>query len=453
MGDDERVTDRPTVAVATLGCKLNQAESEDLTRRFAAAGYRIVGFDDTADVYIVNTCSVTHIADRKSRQLIRQARRANPDAVVVATGCYAEVAPQEVGRTDRVDLVIGNEDKARIVEMVECERWPRVTESCSGLGVQLPGATSRTRALLKIQEGCHKFCAYCIVPLARGRERSRPADEVINEVRRLVVEGRNEIVLTGVNIGAYGHDLPASASSTLFDLVKRIIEETSLPRLRLSSIEPEDFDSRLLALMDGRRLARHLHLPLQSGSDQVLRLMRRRYSSEWFEGLVDRVRRDVPDVAITTDIIVGFPGEGEPEFRQTLELARRVRFAGIHVFKYSARRGTRAAQLPNQVPYGVKQQRSQALLSLGARLGRSYREGFSGRVLDVLYEERASREWFPSGGRAPLTVWEGLTDNYIRVFTASAEVLQNQMRATRMVGEHPSGLWGSIEAAEAGQAP
>lgn len=451
--DGSRIAnDQPTVAVATLGCKLNQAESEEMARRFAAAGYCVVEFDDVADVYVINTCSVTHIADRKSRQLIRQARRANPEAIVVATGCYAEVAPQEVGRTECVDLVVGNGDKAHIVDLVDRDRLLRRSVSSAEVGAGLSAGMSRTRALLKIQEGCNKFCAYCIVPLARGRECSKPADEVIAEVRRLVADGRKEIVLTGVNIGAYGCDR-SDSTPTLFDLVRRIIEETSLPRLRLSSIEPEDFDPRLLSLMDGHRLARHVHLPLQSGSDQVLRLMRRRYSSEWFERLVDRIREEVPDVAVTTDIIVGFPGEGDREFHQTLDLARRVAFAGIHVFKYSARRGTRAAQLPNQVPHGIKQQRSQALLNLADKLGRSYREAFSGRVLDVLYEELASPELSPPGVRAPLAVWEGLTDNYIRVFTASTQILRNQMRATRMLGEHPSGLWGSIEATEPDQQP
>lgn len=446
MEDGERITNQPTVAIATLGCKLNQAESEELARRFNDAGYCVVQFDESADVYVVNTCSVTHIADRKSRQLIRQARRANPGGIVVATGCYAEVAPQEVGRVDRVDLVVRNEDKGRIVEMVDERRMRRPPGQVGGLGVQLPSATSRTRALLKIQEGCNKFCAYCMVPLARGRERSRPASEVIADVNRLVAEGRKEVVLTGVNIGAYGRD--SSGEPPLLDLVRRILDETQLPRLRLSSIEPEDFDPRIVSLMDGGRLARHLHLPLQSGSDQVLRLMRRRYSSQWFLSLVDEIRRAVPPVAITTDVIVGFPGEGEAEFHETCDLVRKARFAGIHVFKYSARRGTRAAQMPNQVPYTVKQQRSEALLQLGAKLGRSYREGFAGETLEVLYEEVASAERMPLGGRATTRIWEGLTDNYIRVFTPSERPLGNQIVPTRMIGEHPNGLWGSIESSE-----
>lgn len=450
MEETRRVVNQPTVAMATLGCKLNQAETEDLAMRFISAGYCVVDFDDTADVYVINTCSVTHIADRKSRQLIRQARRANPDGIVVVTGCYAEVAPQEVSVLDHIDLVVANRDKGRIVELVDSTRLPRQPGAYAGVGAQLPSITSRTRALLKIQEGCDKYCAYCIVPLVRGRERSLPMDGVIAEVERLVAQGRQEVVLTGVNIGVYGHDLPKPEQSTLFDLVSRILVETKLPRLRLSSIEPEDFDTRILSLMDGSHLARHLHLPLQSGSDQILRSMRRRYNSAGFLKLIDEARRMVPDVAITTDVIVGFPGEGEVEFQQTAELARRASFAGMHVFKYSVRRGTRAARFPDQVPYSVKRRRSEMLLALATNLGQDYRRGFLDRTLDVLYEQAVSTEK-PPDGQSRGSVWEGLTDNYIRVYTSSQVPLDNQIRATRLTGEHANGLWGEISLTAATQ--
>jgi threonylcarbamoyladenosine tRNA methylthiotransferase MtaB len=382
------------VAFATLGCKLNQAESQDLAVRFQNSGYQLAEFENAADVYIINTCSVTHIADRKSRQLIRQARRANPEGLIVVTGCYAEVSPEDVSKTERIDLIVGNQDKAHIVESVTALLDASHSQRVDDTGLNLPTSgdevVSRTRVMLKIQEGCDKFCSYCIVPYARGRERGRPIAEVVQDVRELVAQGRQEIVLTGVNIGAYRQDAAKRGHSELPELVQAILDQTSLARLRLSSIEPEDFDLRLLPFLHTGRVARHIHLPLQSGSDSVLKAMRRRYDTAAFLELVETIRQSVPDVAITTDIIVGFPGEGDTEFQETLQTLRNARFAAAHVFKYSSRRGTPAAQMPNQVPYALKQLRSQILAKLANELGQQYHNRFIGRTLDVLYEQTAA---------------------------------------------------------------
>jgi threonylcarbamoyladenosine tRNA methylthiotransferase MtaB len=447
MTNTKQSNQRPRVALATLGCKLNQAESQDLADRFRQSGYQLADFDHVADVYIINTCSVTHIADRKSRQLIRQARRANPAGLVVVTGCYAEVSPEDVAQTERIDLVVSNQDKAHIVDLVtalvDANRFPQASDVELNLPTSGDELTSRTRVMLKIQEGCDKFCSYCIVPHARGRERGRPIAEIIQDVRVLVEQGRKEIVLTGVNIGAYRQDSTERGRSDLPELVHAIVEQTTLPRLRLSSIEPEDFDERLLAFFHSGRVARHVHLPLQSGSDTILKAMRRRYDSASFLRLVEKIRAAVPDVAITTDIIVGFPGEGETEFQETLEVVRTARFAAAHVFKYSSRRGTPASQMSNQVPYALKQSRSQILARLADEIGQQYRDHFIGHTLNVLYEQIAQIP-VPAGTETGGMVWEGLTDNYLRVFAVCENSLVNQILTTRLISGHSGGLWGAI---------
>ncbi|MCL5960000.1 MAG: tRNA (N(6)-L-threonylcarbamoyladenosine(37)-C(2))-methylthiotransferase MtaB [Chloroflexi bacterium] len=427
------IGETPRVALTTLGCKLNQAETEQMAQGFISAGFTVVDFGSQADVYVVNTCTVTHVADRKSRQLIRHARRLNPAAVVVVTGCYADVSAEEVEGIDGVDLVIPNDEKRKLVEVV----GHRLGIQSSPLAGPGPGS-SRTRAFVKIQDGCNQFCSYCIVPLARGRERSEPIQRVIDSVGRCHASGFNEVVLTGVHIGTYGRDIRGDQQIDLAFLVKSLLDNTSVPRIRLSSIEPQDFTDSMLEMWPSARLCRHLHLPLQSGCDAVLKRMRRPYTAEQFSEIVDRARRRIPGVALTTDIIVGFPGETEGEFRQTYEFAKEIGFAGIHVFKYSARKGTPAAGLAEQVPYDAKKARSDLLLELAQRSARHFASRFVGQTLEVLYE---SRTGIAMGEQSE---WEGLSDNYLRVVAPHPGDLTNRLLPTRLIHQADAVLTGCV---------
>ena len=418
----------PTVALATLGCKVNQAESEEIADSFAKAGFQRVEFGEKADVYVINTCTVTHIADRKSRQLVRQARCLNDRALVVATGCYAEVAPERIAELAHVDLVIGNGDKRRLVEAVlgACPDAQRAQA--------LPPLRSRTRAFVKVQDGCDSFCTYCIVPHARGRQRSETPEKVVAVVRQRVGEGCREVVLTGVHVGAYGRDLAAASATRLPDPDPG--KQWTAPAASGDPGEPEDLTPELLALWRAfpHRLCRHFHLPLQSGSDGVLRRMGRRYGAAAYRDLVRRVREAVPGAAITTDLMVGFPGETEDEFAESYRFVSGLGLAGAHVFRYSPRPGTAAARLAGRVAAPVAKQRSEEMLALATAMATRFRMAFVGQTLPVLYEEEVAT---PHGAR-----WTGLTDNYIRVYVQSEEPLANQVRQTRLVGPALDGLAG-----------
>ena len=395
------------VYLASLGCKLNWAEIETFARELVARGHQVVSAPEEADWAIVNTCTVTHIAARKSRRLIRHLRRCNSRLRLAVVGCYAEVSPQEVKGLG-ADLVLGNLDKEKVVE--------KLLAFEGGEGVPLPHQGShpvvrgRTRAFVKIQDGCDNRCTYCIVTIARGPSRSRRPEEVVAEIKERVAEGYQEIVLTGVNIGAYGRDksshgrVPLEEGWSLERLVRTILEQTSVPRLRLSSIEPWDLDPGMLALWEDSRLCRHLHLPLQSGSDTVLRRMGRKYSTAQYAALVEEVHRHIPGVGLTTDVIVGFPGETEEEFSQSLRFVQEMAFSRVHVFRYSRRAGTAAARMKDQVPPSVIQERSARMLALARRLARDFHQRFIGQELQVLFENLAGEN-----------TWQGLTDNYIRV--------------------------------------
>ena len=453
-----------TASIATLGCKLNQSESDRMSRQLAEAGVTLVPFGQPADLYLVNSCTVTHIGDRKSRQLIRQAVRANPEAFVAVAGCYAEVEADAVKAMDGVDAVLGNRDKDRLVELLreyalevgeadltpqppspqgkgECSP-PRVGEGAGGRG------GNRTRAFVKVQEGCDNHCSYCIVPTARGHQRSRPADQVVEEIRRLVAEGHQEVVLTGVNITSYGRDWGSVTAREnvqgrgMLKLLERILAETDLPRLRLSSLQPEDWSPAFYDLWASGRICRQLHLSLQSGTDTVLKRMRRRYNVDQYARIVAEARQALPGVAITTDVIVGFPGETEEEHRETEAFLRSVGFAGLHVFKYSPRSGTPAATMPNQVDPRIKQERSERLIAMAEEMGREFRTRFVGSALGVLWEEslpagdvvRAGLEHQGNG----IPWWTGLSDNYVRVYAASSEDLAGSVsgvRIERLAGE------------------
>lgn len=424
------------MAIATLGCKVNQYDSSALAGMFSRRGYRIVGFDEPADVYVINTCTVTHTGDRKSRQLIRRAARKNPGAFVVVTGCYAQVSPDEVAAIPGVDLVVGTQEKERIVDLVEeslGRKSPRGL--CEGAGEAESGVLpalaegGRVRAFLKIQEGCGNFCTYCIVPYARGPVKSRRPEEILAEAKELLARGYKEIVVTGTHAGAYGRDL--AEDTGLAGLLEALVELPGLVRLRVSSVEPQDVSPRLVALVAGcEKICRHLHIPLQSGDDAVLKKMNRRYTSGFYRELAGFIRAAVPEIALTTDVMVGFPGETDEQFRRTYAFVREMAFSRLHVFKYSPRKMTPAAAMPGQVPAPVKEERSRLLIALGEELARSFAARCAGRVVEVLVEEPSGE--FPG-------CFEGFTGNYLRVaFPASAE-LRGELAAVLVEGLAGSG--------------
>jgi len=389
-----------TVSLDTLGCKLNKAESDSLGRSLADIGCELVTPDDNPGVYILNTCTVTHVADRKSRHLLRLARRRNPNCLIVATGCYAERAPQELERMTEVDLVIGNGDKVRLPDMLKQQMQG------DGPGARHP-RLRRTRSFIEVQQGCNQFCSYCIVPYVRGRECSREADEVVNDVRRAADEGYREVVLTGTRIGSYRGGLGS--------LIQRVLDETEVQRLRLSSLQAPEITPDLLGLWQDSRLCRHFHIPLQSGSDTVLQRMERRYTAADYRLAVCQIRERIPDVAITTDIMVGFPGETPEEFAECYRFCEQTAFAGMHVFQYSARPGTRAAHMGVTIADNIRKERSEAMLRLAKITSYNFRSRYISRYIDVLWEQRSSG-----------SLWSGLTDNYIKAITQSDEHLANR---------------------------
>lgn len=465
---------RKTVAAHTLGCKVNQHETEAVLELFRRAGYEIVDFNSPADVYLINTCTVTHLGDRKSRQVIRQARRRNPAALLVVMGCYAQRAPEEMARIEGVNLIVGNQDRTCLVGIVEglrrelnepetadFSRFPRcmvkdIRNACDFEELPLPLQQGRTRALVKIEDGCNQYCSYCIVPLVRGPVRSRPAEKILEEIALLVEHGYQEVVLTGIHTSAYGQDwqrpqggkntaakeegsgLPEEraqekAGSALGYLLERILREIpQLKRLRISSLEPTEVPPQVPELM--RRypaFCRHLHLPLQSGNDAILALMRRPYTTQQYAGIVEQLRSQVPGLAITTDVMVGFPGETEAHFEDSFCFIRQMGFSNLHVFKYSPRPGTAAEKLPGQVPFAAKEERSRRLLHLAEELRFSFAAQFLGEELEVLLEEPFEKSFeesfkelfeepavFPEPLSSPLAgveFWEGYSDNYLRI--------------------------------------
>ncbi len=414
------------VALDSLGCKLNQAEIEQLARQFVAAGHQLVPPADKADVYILNTCTVTHVADRKSRHMLRLARRRNPDARLVAIGCYSERAPQELARIEGVDLVLGTGQKPHLLRILEeSGLLSRQTYMDSTEG---RSDGFRMRSFIKVQDGCHSFCSYCIVPLVRRIEESVPVAQVLAELRQRVAGGCKEVVLTGTEIGSYSCD-----GAGLKDLLERILADTAIARLRLSSLQPQEISPELIKLWRDERLCPHFHLSLQSGSDGVLRRMRRRYSAEDYRRAVALIRDMVPEVAITTDIIVGFPGETEAEFRESYDFCSGIEFARIHVFPYSARQGTEAAGMPQQVEDSLKRRRSQEMLALAEESAYNFRRRFLGATMPVLWESRSAKG-----------IWSGLTGNYIKIYARCKEDLTNKLLPAKLLEIHGDGDWGDV---------
>jgi threonylcarbamoyladenosine tRNA methylthiotransferase MtaB len=400
------------VALATLGCKVNQVESEAIKEDLLRQGYELVDFSQEAEVYIINTCTVTHVSDRKSRALIRRARRRNPRAWVIAVGCLAQVDGEKLASLDDVDLVLGH--KEQVAEWVERvlqpddgqAPWPRFDpgqpQACLS-PVFYTRRHERTRAFVKIEDGCEAHCSYCIVPLARGPVRSKQAEDVKREIIQLTDLGYREIVLTGIHIGAYGRDLPPL---DLTRLLNYLLDETpDNYRLRLGSVEPLEISRPFIALLKGsRRICRHLHIPLQSGSDRILQDMNRHYRRDYFKNLVEELAAEIPGIAITTDVMVGFPGEAQGDFEETYALLKDLPLRDMHVFKFSPRPGTQAAYMPEKVPEHDKQERSGLLLRLAQEKERAFINSQEGQVTEVLVERALSNGNY----------W-GLTDNYLNV--------------------------------------
>lgn len=390
-------------ALHNLGCKVNSYETEAMQQMLEAAGYEIVPFREGADVYVINTCSVTNIADRKSRQMLHKAKKMNPDAVVVAAGCYVQAAGEELKKDEAIDLIIGNNKKTDLIQILE-EHFSRMEEQekqkkedyIIDIGstteyeqLSIDRIADHTRAFIKIQDGCNQFCSYCIIPYTRGRVRSREAEDVIREVETLVKGGYQEIVLTGIHLSSYGVDFPEEKKEDLLGLIVKLDQIPGLKRIRLGSLEPriitEEFARTLAGL---RTICPHFHLSLQSGCDDTLKRMNRHYTTEDYKKRCDILRQYFDNPAITTDVIVGFPGETEEEFEQTREFLQEIRFYEMHVFKYSKRAGTRAAVMENQIPESVKAERSDCLLALDARMSHAYRKSFQGKEKEVLMEEK-----------------------------------------------------------------
>ncbi|GAB4457393.1 MAG: tRNA (N(6)-L-threonylcarbamoyladenosine(37)-C(2))-methylthiotransferase MtaB [Anaerolineae bacterium] len=430
------------IRVDSIGCRLNISEVETMARAFAAAGHRLVGPGDVADLYVFNTCAVTHLAARKSRQVIRQMRRANPAAAVVVTGCYAQLSPAEIQALG-VDLIVGNNDKDRLPQIVaeagllrDSDPVPAPDGVPFSPDAALAEAGSRTRAFVKVQDGCDNRCTFCIVTVARGAGRSRNIPDVVSEINRLVALGYQEAVLSGVHLGSFGHD--AGQPGGLKQLVAAILADTDLPRLRLSSLEPWDLDAGFFELWQNERLLPHLHLPLQSGCDETLRRMARRTSQAEFSALVAQARAAIPDLSVTSDIIIGFPGETEAEFARSITFVEQMEFAKLHIFRYSRREGTAAANMRGQVPSPVMQARSEAMHSLNATLEDNFRRRFVGRMMPVLWE---TSEPYGFGVQ-----WSGLTGNYLRVVTQTPPDanLHNRVISTSLVDTAPAGLQGQL---------
>ena len=439
-----------TAALVALGCKVNQSESRQWSAQLARIGVDLVEEGRPADLYIVNTCTVTHLGDKSSRRAIRRASRTNPDGYVVVTGCYATVDGEAVTALPGVDLVVPNDDKEALVRRLadeglipappedEPEAWVHRSERPDWITLA-PALGRKARAFVKVQDGCNSHCTYCIVPRARGPQRSRSIDAIVDEIRVLYNLGYREAVLTGVQIGAYGSDwdretrrVRKGSDPTLTELGARILAETRMPRLRISSIQPQDWPEGFVELWQDPRMCRHLHLPLQSGSDSVLKRMGRRYRTAQFRDLVERLRAAMPDVAITADVMVGFPGESEAEHRASVEFIREMAFFEQHIFRYSTRPGTSAARLPDDVPPPVKKRRSEELHALNGELHAAYRRRFLGRTMEVLWEEPKEPQ-----------VWSGLTDNYLRVY-APGDGLEGKLTPVRLDELADDGIRGEI---------
>ena len=408
-----------TVAFCTLGCKVNQYETNAMMQKMIEAGYEVVDFETKADIYIINTCTVTNMADKKSRQMLRRVKEINPEAILVAVGCYAQVAKEKLEQIPEIDLILGINEKNDIVEYVEQASKNTyvsdVLHQTEFLDFGDVTYTEKTRAVIKVQDGCNQFCSYCIIPYARGRIRSRKPESVIKEITDVAKEGIKEVVITAIHIASYGKDF--NTEYRLIDLLEEIQKVDGIQRIRLGSLEPtlitEEFVTRLKKLS---KICDHFHLSLQSGCDETLKRMNRKYTTDQFKHVVELLKNAYPEVHLTTDVIVGFPGETEEEFNKTYEFLKEIKFYKMHVFKYSPRSGTVAAKMPNQIDGNVKEERSNKLIELSDKNEKEYNQQYIGKEVEVLLEEREGE------------YLKGHTTNYMVVKMKTNENLENTIQ-------------------------
>lgn len=411
------------VAFYTLGCKVNQYETEAMLELFEKEGYEKAETEDYADVYVINTCTVTHMSDRKSRQYIRRMKKKNPDAIIAVVGCYSQVSPEEILSIDEVNLVMGTNDRKKIVEEVKKIDASRKVSTVDDImkvkafeEIEINKTNGKTRAFLKIQDGCDRYCSYCIIPYARGRVRSRDLESIVKEVENLAANGYKEVVLTGIHVASYGKDIKET-DIKLLDVIKQINDIEGIERIRLSSVEPILFTDEFVEAVSAMdKVCPHYHLSLQSGCDETLKRMKRRYTTEEYKTIVDRLRAAIPNVSITTDVIVGFPGETNEEFDKTYGFLKDIELTHMHIFKYSPRKGTPAATMENQVDPSTKHERSEKLLQLNEENFKKFGQKMLDKEFNVLFEQKVGDNKF-----------EGLTENYVKVIVESDKDLSEQI--------------------------
>lgn len=427
------------VAFYTLGCKVNQYETNAMIERFIKANYEIVDFEELSDIYVINTCTVTNMSDRKSRQIIRRVKQINPNSILVVTGCYAQVASKELEKIEEIDLIVGNTEKKDIVNIVENYKKDISSKyEISDINNQKEFVdfgtttyTEKTRAVIKVQDGCNNFCSYCIIPYAKGRVRSRKLESVIDEIKSIAQKGIQEVVITGIHVASYGLDFK-DENIRLIDLLEEINKVEGIKRIRLGSLEPNIItDEFVQRLKNVDKICDHFHLSLQSGCTETLKRMNRKYTTEDFEKVVERLRNAFPNVALTTDIIVGFPDETDEEFNTTYEYLKKIKFYKMHVFKYSQRKGTRAAVMPNQIDGNIKEERSHKLIELSNRNEEEFLDRYIGKEVYVLLEQEEG-EYI-----------KGHTSNYL-VVKAKGKELENKMLRVKITSREGDELIGKI---------
>ena len=420
------------VSFYTLGCKVNQYETNAMAQKFKESGYEIVDMnDDISDICIVNTCTVTNMSDRKSRHSLRRVKEKNPSAIIAAVGCYAQVAKNDLENMPEIDIVLGNEEKANIVQYVEKfieneKKLIEIEDIATKKEFEDMGQityTEKTRAFIKVQDGCNQFCSYCIIPYARGRVRSRNAESIIKEITQIAQNGIKEVVITGIHVASYGRDF--GNENGLIELLEKINEIEGIKRIRLGSLEPkiitEEFMQRLSKL---EKICHHFHLSLQSGCDATLKRMNRKYTTSEVKEIIERLRRYYDDVMLTTDIIVGFPGETEEEFETTYQFLKQAKLYKMHVFQYSPRKGTRAAVMPNQIDGNIKEARSKKLIELSNENQKMYNQQLVGQEVEVLFEDKEVEDG--------ITYFRGHTQNYVLVKYKTDENLENTLKLIKI---------------------
>ena len=418
------------------GCKVNQYETNAMLQKFIEVGYKAVDFEEKADIYVINTCTVTNMSDRKSRQILRRTKKINKDSILVVVGCYVQVGIEELEKIEDIDIILGNNEKSNIVEYVENfkERKKEITDVMHQNEFIDFGSveyTNKTRAVIKIQDGCDRFCTYCIVPFARGKVRSRQLNSIIEEVEHIADKGIKEVIITGIHIGSYGKDFGFDIS--LIDVIEKIEKIGKIKRIRLGSLEPttitEEFLTRLSKL---EKVCHHFHLSLQNGCTEVLKRMNRKYTAEEFKDSINLIRKYYPDVLLTADVIVGFPGETEEEFLENYKFLNEVKFYRMHIFKYSPRKGTKAAIMPNQVDEKTKEIRSGILLKLSDKIQKEYNESYIGKEVEVLFEEREDE------------YLKGHTNNFLVVKVKTKNELENTLQKVKIVDAGKGDIEGII---------